>query len=90
MILLLALLFGLASAGLCLVTWKVVGETFGRPDLLLIPPLGCRLCSSWWASVIFTGYAVLIGMIPIDFMPIYLFASVAIAYVALQLKERLG
>lgn len=85
----LGLFFGLAAAGFALVVWKIVGDTFNRPDLLLVPPLGCRLCSSWWASLGFCVYGLVVGSLEAtDFAPC-LFSAVAVSMLVLTAKSKL-
>lgn len=43
---------GLAASGITAIIRAVVQEI--RPTLLLVKPLSCDLCMSWWSSVVVT------------------------------------
>jgi hypothetical protein len=49
-LLLLALLCGLTASGFTFTVRAVVQEV--RPMWLLVKPLSCDLCMSWWASIL--------------------------------------
>ena len=83
-----ALLIGLAAAGLCFVVWKVVGDTFNKPELLLVPPLGCPLCSSWWASIALCGYSIWSGKLAVLESPPVLLGAVGVCMLVLSAKRR--
>lgn len=82
--------FGLAAAGICSVVWKVVGDTFNRPDLLLVPPLGCMLCSSWWSSLGLCLYGVVAGLIPESSFPVVFLGAISVSLLVLTAKNRMS
>lgn len=84
----IALLFGLAAAGITATVRAVVQEA--RPLWLLEKPLSCDLCMSWWSSLsIVVAWA---AHESIAFIPAALavFGSIAVALLVTKAATRLS
>lgn len=86
--LILSLLLGLAAAGLVAAVRAVVQDI--RPQWLLVRPLACDLCCSWWSSVALVGYCLFAGLLEPTVAPLALLASTGVSLATVRGSNRLA
>ena len=84
----LILVLGLAAAGAVAVVRAVVQEV--RPMWLLLKPLSCDLCMSWWASVAVVLFALIIEALALPVAPLAVLASTAVSLACVRGSNRLS
>jgi hypothetical protein len=84
----LVVVLGLAAAGAVAVVRAVVQEL--RPMWLLVKPLSCDLCMSWWASVAVVLFALVVGRLAAPDAPLAVLASTAVSLGCVRGSNRLS
>lgn len=89
MILTLAILVGLSASGLTALA-RTLAQDYGRAEWLLLKPLSCDLCMSFWGS--FLSVVVYASQSPLSASEAALSTSagIGVALVATKAANRLG
>lgn len=85
----LALLIGLSAAGLTAIA-RTVAQDHGNPEWLLVKPLSCDLCMSFWGSLISTVIWSISRPFVVPEFVLTITAGVGVSLVAIKAANRLG
>ena len=88
MILLAVLTCGLAAAGFTASFRAVVQDH--KPAWLLVKPLSCDLCMSFWSSLLFVATLVVAESVPLAHAPLAVFGAVGVSLLSVKAATRLS
>ena len=88
-ILALAIVCGLAAAGMA-ATARVLAQDYGRAEWLLVKPLSCDLCLSFWGSLFAVLLAAAAEPISVPAAMLAGFGSIGVSLLAIKAAMRLS